>query len=385
MSKTVDQVILAITAWLEPRDEDRLRADLRGWDEDDWMLARRVAFMHGVSPSLHQNLSAAPSLYRAFPMGFKEYLESQTALNAARMQRAHNELAAILSAANCKGIEVMPIKGSLLSTLGQTDPKLRTMADIDLLIRPADRLAMAELLEQRGYEREQPKELYPHHDHFNHKQDQVVSWEGEHPQNPLPVEIHTHMRRILWGDVLTPDFTRILWDRASPGKILGQPAWIPGDEAHYAYLCLHALVHLLVCKGRLAQWLDLARLASGIPDFSRLPYGGLLYPLVRLAARALPAAFAGVDLHPMAALSRPWVRNWAETIPLNYCCGLLNQHTPQHPAWIADRWNYWRPTPIRLAATHPETPLPAAYLVYLGTVILHIVKRGRYLLRKKQP
>jgi hypothetical protein len=377
-----DQVILAIMAWLEPGDEDRILANLRGWNEAHWELARNLAFMHGVSPSLHHRLSSAPRLYDAFPSAFKAYLESQAARNASRIQRVQEELSAILTAAERKGIQVMPLKGSLFFSLGQVDPKLRPMADIDLLVRPADRLAMGDLLAQRGYAIDKPKMLFIHHDHYDHPDQRVVSMEGEHPDNPLPVEIHTDMRRVLWGDVIAPDFTPILWESAAPGEVLGQRVWIPGYEAHFAYLCLHTLVHFMVYKGRLTYWLDLARLAPGIPDFSRLPQAALLYPQVRLAARGLPQAFAGIDLLPMAALAQPRVRHWTESIPLNYRCGLLNQHTPQRPSPIGERWEYWHPTQVRLMLAYPEITVPGAFLVHIGQSILHLLKRALGLLRK---
>ena len=51
----------------------------------------------------------------------------------------HDELAAILAAAAAAGIEVMPLKGALLTTMPGCRPVRRPMADLDLLVHPPDR------------------------------------------------------------------------------------------------------------------------------------------------------------------------------------------------------------------------------------------------------
>ena len=374
-TRSVDQIILAITTWLELGNEERTLAALRGWDSDDWALGRKVVFMHGVGAYLHQCITPTSSLSTAFPAGFRDYLASQFALNSARIQRVHSLLSAILAQASQNGIDVIPLKGSFLSMYRQLDPRLRPMADIDLLIRPEDQPAMRRLLEPFGYQMKRPKTLFSHHDHYSRPQDRVISWEGEHPDNPLPVEVHTSLRRVLWGDIYTPDLTASLWESARPGEISGQPAWIADTEAHYTYLCLHALVHFLEHKGRLMHLLDLARLAPYIPDFSRLSHAGLIYPVVRLASRALPGAFEGVDLSRMADLASEGVRCWADYTALDGRCGLNNQRSPQRPSWIAGRWAFWHPTLIRLALAYPGTPLPIATLAVLGRFVHHLVKR----------
>ncbi len=341
-------------------------------------MAQKLIFMQGVGPSLHQSISSAARLASAIPAVLRDYLANQLVLNSLRIERIHTELAAILAKASRMGIEVMPLKGSLLTTQGQIDARLRPMADIDLLIRPNDRQAIGRLLEVCGYRQDAPTTFYVHHDCYSRPQDYVASREGEHPDNPIPIEVHTSLRRILWGDYFIPDLSTNLWENAYLGVILGQPALIPDGEAHYAYLVIHALVHLIAYQGRLTHWLDVAQLAPMIPDFSRLPHPNLLYPVIRLASRALPGTFRGTGLSAMADLAQPRVRHWANYIPLNGHCGLLDHFRTL--SWIEGRWEYWHPNVIRLSLAYPETPLPAAAALFLGNFTLHLAKRGGNLL-----
>ncbi len=387
---STNAILPVLIAWLRNPDE----AAVPNWDATGWQHARRVVFMHGIGPYLHTALPAS-RLYAALPADFRGDLASAYTANAERIQRMLGELEAILQACGSAGVEVMPLKGGLFAAHYLPDPAVRPMADLDLLIHPGDRQAMAAILTGLGYRLIPPEASLGHHDTYNFPGSRVASWHTEHRDNPRPVEVHTGLSRILWGGLPTPDLADHLWDSASPIEILGQRAWAPSELALLAYLSLHALAHLVIRTGRLIQWLDLAMAAERLPQPPALPYPNLTLPAMVFAARAMPDAFQvrsddfsrlGGSAAEAAttngaarsdgfsrslALLHPRIRRWCETTPLDSRCGLADLRINRPPSRWHKRWIRWHPTPLRLALSYGQTPLPMAFGRYLARTLQH--------------
>ena len=74
------------------------------------------------------------------------------------------------------------------------------MADLDLLVHPADRAGMGALLVGLGYRHDPEANPHPTHDVFlDPGGGRIVSSTGEHPDNPRRVEVHVEVKRHLWG------------------------------------------------------------------------------------------------------------------------------------------------------------------------------------------
>ena len=373
-ARSVNNILPEIVTWLEQPDPDRTLETLRRWDDAAWHTARRVVFMQGIAPYLHDKLSPS-KIYAALPASFRDYLAQEYAMNAKRLERLHAELEAILRAANQAQIEVMPLKGSLLTTHYYSKPAVRPMSDLDLLIHPQDQNSMADILNRLGYACRSPLTGFAHHATYLLPGSRVVSWNSEHPDNPRPVEIHVNARRVLWANILTPDLTAELWEGAKPLDILGQRVLSPREGPMFAYLALHSLAHFLYNTGRLLHLLDLAYFAPRVPDIASLPYPNLVYPPVSLAARAMPSAFQNVDLSAIAAKTHPRIRRWSEQVSLDGRCGLYVDPTNRpHSAW-QQRWERWRPTWLRMLLAYGDAPLAIAYFRYFSAVIGHL--KGR--------
>ena len=210
----------------------------------------------------------------------------------------HEELAAILAAAAAAGIEVMPLKGAILTTLPGTDPARRPMADLDLLVHPGDREPLAAVLTGLGYRREHDDAPHPTHDVFlDPGGGRVAAHDGEHPDNPRRVEVHVEVKRHLWGWATDDDLTDdALARRPCVARSSASPRRSPDRRALLAHLAIHATSDLLVGRGRLVQWLDLGSVAPVRSRGStRLPHPRVAYPSLRLAARALPRAMAAAE------------------------------------------------------------------------------------------
>ena len=107
------------------------------------------------------------------------------------------------------GIEVMPLKGALLTTMAGPEAAARPMADLDLLVHPADRAGLGAVLAALGYRHAPEANPRPTHDVFlDPGGGRIVSFEGEHPDNPRRVEVHVEVKRHLWGWVDDDDLTR---------------------------------------------------------------------------------------------------------------------------------------------------------------------------------
>ena len=270
----------------------------------------------------------------------------------------------------------MPLKGALLTTMDRPHPS------------PADgRPRPARPPGRPGGARRDPRGLgyrhvpeanpRPTHDVFlDPGGGRIVSFEGEHPDNPRRVEVHVEVKRHLWGWVDDDDLTAALWAGARSGEILGQRAAIPRADALFAHLAIHASSDLLSGRGRLVQWLDLGSMAPLAGDLATLPHPRLAFPALRLAARALPDAMAALDLAWLAEQVPGRLGRWAATVPLDHRCGLTTGRPPTEPSGLGARWERWRPDRWRLAVAYGDVPLPVALARHGRTVIARTRDRG---------
>jgi hypothetical protein len=271
------------------------------------------------------------------------------------------------------------------------------MADLDLLVRPADRDPARATLASLGYERRLERTRRPTHDTFELPgNEDVVSADGEHPDNPRRIELHTEVRRHLWGWIEEDDLTAHLWAGATEATVLGEPAILPAPAALAAHVAIHATSDLLLSRGRLIQWLDLAEVTGGAPavgevagaepavgevagaepavgevagaepavDLARAPHPRLVYPALRLAARRLAGRFPpdGPDgLAALEAMIPDRLVRWAASVPLDTRAGLqAARSAPTDEGTLAARWARWAPYRWRLAVAHGDAPLPVA-------------------------
>jgi hypothetical protein len=352
---TLRREIAELAGWLEAFGDGGA-----GWaarDADGWLAWRRAVTVQGLAAHLAHGpvAEAAASL----PATEVAWLREQDERNTERIRRLHADLARILGAAAARGLEVMPLKGSLLTTMPGEDPYRRPMADLDLLVRPADRAGASALLTELGWRPVPEHAPRPTHDTFVVGDGRVVDPVGEHAENPRRVDLHTEVKRHLWGWVDDDDLTPYLWAGATRSSVLGEPATVPTTAALFAHLAIHASSDLLVGRGRLVGWLDLGRLATRGAWPGDAPHPRVAYPALRLAARAQPTAMRGVDLAPLEAASvPPSLTRWAGAVPLDDRCGLSVGRPPDRPSSTRARWERWRPARWRLAVAYGDAPLP---------------------------
>jgi hypothetical protein len=151
------------------------------WSDYEWSVARAVAAMHGISPLL------ARSLHWRGPNAWVSFLDQQRRHTRARHSRMAELLQSIDNQAREAGLAVTALKGAALHRLNLYEPGDRPMADLDLLVRPADVQRAARLLSGLGFRmtEESWKERV-----FTPTAGVIAAALGEHSANTLKVEVH---------------------------------------------------------------------------------------------------------------------------------------------------------------------------------------------------
>ena len=103
------------------------------WSDFEWQIARAAAAIHGVSPLL------SGALRWQGPAEWRQFLVQQKAQTAARHARIEELLRLIDTSAGAEGVCAVALKGAELHAMGLYAPGERPMADVDLLVRAADK------------------------------------------------------------------------------------------------------------------------------------------------------------------------------------------------------------------------------------------------------
>lgn len=344
------------------------------WSDETWARFREHVVMQGLAAVLagHARALGAGTI---LPNWIRDWLGEQERRNALRVDRMQAELATILREAATRGIDVIPLKGAYLFAIDAADPRRRPVADLDVLIRPGDRRAFRAVLRGLGYgpDRRARVSLRPE-PWYGPDGRTVVARDGEHPDNPRPIEVHLAIHRHSWEWLDGDTLTEVAWRTAMPGTLVGQPALLPPIELIFEHLAVHATIGLMRGRARLIQWLDLARLAQAgaAPATWHLPH--LAYPALQLAVRALPEMREHLDLDALARVSAPAAVTWARTVPLNRLAGLESKRPIFPPRDRGGMVERWRPSRMRLGVAYGPVPLGVA-------LARHALASGRYSIR----
>jgi hypothetical protein len=136
------------------------------------------------------------------------------------------QLAKALTILHAAGIETMVLKGVALSLLYYRDAGARSMADCDLLVRPAQALAAFRLLEGAGWRADYqvtPRTIATFYE---------VGFNGA---NQVALDFHWFP---FWGNQASGD-DRAFWEGAVPLTIDGVTTLAPGPTELLLHICIH--------------------------------------------------------------------------------------------------------------------------------------------------
>ncbi len=218
---------------------------------------------------------------------------------------------AIRKAVESEGIAFAPIKGAWIADRAYVVPEARPMADTDLFVGPDYLERTTNALALLGFRASE--ETWKHRVLRRDSDLRVVSGVIEHPDNPRPVELHPEPREAFRGiegrielnatNQLAPHLEDI------------------DDAGQAAIIAAHATVDALGRSLRLVSLVDIARLATVLPQskwhevIERIPQpegARFLYPSLELAARDLGASIPRDVLATLRARILPSLARWVD-------------------------------------------------------------------------
>lgn len=221
------------------------------WSQSEWLIARAVASLHGVSPLLLR------ALRWQGPAGWVRFLGEQSSHTANRYRRIQHLLRLIDSRARDEGIPLVALKGAALHAIGLYEAGERPMADIDLLAREADVQRTARMLEALGFHETL---VTWKHRVFDLNECRAPASFGEHSDNGIKIELHSRIKEML--PVRTVDVTELVWPRL---PCVGLNDY-PSNVALLNHLLLHAAGAMVFRSIRLLHLHDIARLSARMTD-----------------------------------------------------------------------------------------------------------------------
>jgi len=280
------------------------------WSEYEWVVARAVAAMHGISPLLSHTLR-----WRC-RYDFGEFLEAQKTHTAKRHVRLDAVLQRIDQGARETGVAAVALKGAALHAMGLYNVGDRPMADIDLLVRPEEAERAARMLESLGF-REVARSWNERV--FSPLDDRAPGDLGEHADNNIKIELHERVCERL--PLRITDVTaHIFPTQPHPGLNA-----YPSKASLMIHLLLHAAGSIAVRTLRMLQLTDLALLSSRMTDSDWkevfalglcVPRLWWAYPPLELASRYYPSSIPTRVLTALAGGCSYWVGRAAKRASL---------------------------------------------------------------------
>lgn len=263
-------------------------ADLASLPDAGWEELLQQASRHGVAPLLYRHLrsSGPDGGVDGVPDRVVGSLRDEYLRCATRNTLIYHRLTEVFDALRDAGIPVIALKGAHLAELVYGNVALRSLGDVDLLVRKSDLAGAAGTLEGIGYRPSQPfwieatcatsHQLPP----FIKAGGPMIEvhWTIEHPGGPFRIDLDG------------------LWQRAQPADINGSSVLVLSPEDLMLHLCLHACFHHRLTIG--------PRALCDVAAVIRRDQGGLDWEQVAVRAREWGAT---KPVYLTLRLAREWV------------------------------------------------------------------------------
>ncbi|MDZ4132324.1 MAG: nucleotidyltransferase family protein, partial [Dethiobacteria bacterium] len=218
-----------LLGYLRREEESVKLSRLRAYATADWEALLEVAKSHGSGPILYDALKnyAAQLTLSAAEL---ESLRGSYYAAAARNMRLYRQLLDTVALFNRSGLEVILLKGAHLAEAVYGNIALRSMSDVDLLVRQGDLKKVHQLLVSDGYS-------FAHDDVLSNTK-HLAPYRND---KGVYLEIHFHIADPPYADRIKIDQ---MWNRARADRFQGVDVLTLSHEDLYLHLCLHsALQH----------------------------------------------------------------------------------------------------------------------------------------------
>lgn len=231
-----------------PQASELARELLDGFEDWDRLVA--LAVHHRVGPVVLLNLER---LGLPLPLTTRATLRAHARGSQARAMFLSGELVLIRKSLAGRGIESVALKGPPLGVRAHGTPVLRTMGDLDILIRPESAEAAVSVLRARGYQRA------PRLD--------AAVLPFEHPKHESRVELHSRLDK-----PHTPLFPYVeeVWRDRERVELMGAPVDVLPLRLEAMYLAFHGCMHRWERFGWLAVLADLLQRHAQVLSPERL-------------------------------------------------------------------------------------------------------------------
>ena len=275
------------------RDAPRRRL-LEEWaSQIDWCRFERIA-----SPELFAYLAhvlTETGLWSRCPPWLQEQFRNRQRFTAAQWLRWRLELQHIVQVFRAHGIDLILLKGAVLTGTAYPTTSLRSMTDLDLLVRPGDAERALRLIELVGFRCPQRFRFLPPHDDRRRfgPADAEVSVPLQKTGTRALIEVHTQLES---AEPWYPVSTAQLWKTAQHLDLCGLSCKTLERHEFLLHLIMHLSEHHLFEHGLRALldvylWIELHH---GRIDWSwiaaeatRRGYAQWVYLTLRLAHDAL--------------------------------------------------------------------------------------------------
>jgi hypothetical protein len=216
----------------------------------NWDDIFESAFRHGVAPLLYTNIRRVNEDH-IVGKDVMDRLKKSYLMTAAMNMRLYKELRRILEALKDKRIDVIVLKGAFLAETVYGDIGLRSMGDIDLLVKKEDLSRTDKIMTDLRYVASTLKHSHEWYAENHHHLPPYYQSE-----NGVKVEIHWHIVKL--SKPFHEKMIERFWKRARPIKLANTQALALSPEDLLLHLCLHSLSHGFAPKVLLRQLCDIS-------------------------------------------------------------------------------------------------------------------------------
>lgn len=270
---------------------------------DDWQGVLLKAASHGLLPRLYFFL-IENDLTTLLKGNLWRTIQFRHRWLQAYILTLEGELRLLLPVFERAGVDILLLKGAaLLQTVFRERP-IRSLIDLDLMIRPEDFATVRLLLEERGYRLNSPSWPLPSQWH-----EQVLGLQKHRTSFPF-----LHEKKRFWLDLHTAAFepcspsslhAEWLWEDVEMVSIGGSKAFLPEPNRLFVHLLLHLCKHASGGQNVLARYLDLdacLRYLEGRID------GDKCWEFIRKSpfAPKILEIFAFIEEHFTSPLPKTW-------------------------------------------------------------------------------
>jgi hypothetical protein len=221
----------------------------------NWNKILESGFSQAIAPLLYNSLKGIQGK-QYIPREVMDKLKNAYHNNIARNMYLYVELLRILKAFNKREVKVIVLKGATLAKFIYGDIGLRSMSDIDLLVKKEDLSRAKKIMSDLNYV---PKSHIFSDEWFEKNHYHLPTYINR--EKSLMVEIHWHITGKSF------DLNIKKWfKRAKYTKLDGCPVLIPAPEDMIIHLCLHLYNHGYDSKMILRELCDISETLNHYRD-----------------------------------------------------------------------------------------------------------------------